>query len=109
VEAVVRLHAGGQYRVHLLGFAPGFPYLAGLDRRLRVARLATPRSQVPAGSVAIGGEHTGIYPVATAGGWNLIGRTGARLIDPVRAAAGASDAFLLQPGDGVRFVAVAAL
>jgi inhibitor of KinA len=106
VSEVVRRHAAGMYRVHLLGFAPGFPYLSGLDRRLHTPRLATPRPQVPAGSVAIGGEHTGVYPVATAGGWNLIGRTDAPLLDLARAAAGETEAFLMQPGYGVRFVVV---
>jgi inhibitor of KinA len=68
--------------------------------------MATPRPKVPAGSVAIGGEHTGIYPVATAGGWHLIGRTSLTLLDLDRAAREDPEAFLLHPGDGVRFVAV---
>lgn len=107
VRKVIQLHTAATYRVHLLGFAPGFAYLAGLDRRLHTPRLATPRPRIPAGSVAIGGEHTGVYPVATAGGWNLIGRTDVPLLIPTRAMAGETEAFLLQPGDAVRFVAVA--
>ncbi len=106
VERTIELHARGEYRVHLLGFSPGFPYLSGLDARLQLPRRETPRLRVPAGSVGIGGEHTGVYPVATAGGWNLIGRTNAPLLDASRARAGSPDAFVLQPGDSVRFVSV---
>ncbi len=106
VSRCVELHAAVTYRVQILGFCPGFPYLSGLDRRLHVPRLDTPRTRVPAGSVAIGGEHTGIYPVSTAGGWNLIGRTDLRLLDPEAALADRRDAFTLHPGDLVRFVPV---
>lgn len=106
VDKVIQLHLAGEYRVHLLGFSPGFPYLGGLDKRLRVPRLDTPRPRVAAGSVGIGGEHTGVYPVATAGGWNLLGRTSTPLLAPERAVPGSREAFLLQPGDGVRFVRV---
>jgi len=97
---VVELHCLPVYRVYSLGFAPGFPYLGDLDPRLQVPRLATPRLQVPAGSVAIGGAQTGIYPVASPGGWNLIGRTEARLFVP-----NAPDEakFLLRAGDLVKF------
>lgn len=105
-QEVVVLHSAPVYRVQMLGFSPGFPYLAGLDPKLHVPRMATPRPKVPAGSVAIGGEHTGIYPVATAGGWHLIGRTSLTLMDLDRAAREDPDAFLLHPGDGVRFVPV---
>ena len=105
-QEVVTLHSAPVYRVQILGFSPGFPYLAGLDPKLHVPRMATPRPKVPAGSVAIGGEHTGIYPVATAGGWHLIGRTSLTLLDLDRAAREDREAFLLHPGDGVRFVAV---
>jgi inhibitor of KinA len=105
VEQVVALHLTPTYRVHLLGFAPGFPYLGGLDARLHTPRHASPRPRVPAGSVAIGGEHTGIYPVASPGGWNLIGRTSVVLFDPARGQPGGEDAmFFLQPGDAVKFV-----
>lgn len=102
---VIQRHANGRYVVALLGFAPGFPYLLGLDPVLHTPRLAAPRPAVPAGSVAIGGEHAGIYPAELPGGWNLIGRTNAALMrdagdDPPETA------FLFAPGDGVRFVAV---
>lgn len=105
VEEVVEQHAGAQYRVHCLGFAPGFPYLGGLPRRLHTPRLATPRPRIPAGSVAIGGEHAGIYPVASPGGWNLVGWTPTRLFRPE--AEGTEDMFLLRPGDELRFCRVA--
>lgn len=103
---VVALHVAPVYRVQLLGFAPGFAYLSGLDPRLHTPRLDTPRPRVSSGAVAIGGPHTGVYPVATAGGWNLIGRTEMVLLDGERAAAGDAAAFALQPGDAVRFVEV---
>lgn len=107
VPEVIARHTAPLYRVHLLGFAPGFAYLGALDPRLHTPRLATPRPRVPAGAVAIGGEHTGIYPVASPGGWNLIGRTTATLFDPGRPEAEGGEAkFLLRPGDQVRFVAV---
>jgi KipI family sensor histidine kinase inhibitor len=95
---VVRRHAAAAYRVAMLGFAPGFPYLIGLDPALQVARLAEPRLRVPAGSVAIGGLQTGIYPRESPGGWNLIGRTPLVLFD-----ARAEPPCLLAPGDDVRF------
>lgn len=98
---VVELHSGGAYRVHCLGFSPGFPYLNGMDARLHTPRLAVPRAKVPLGSVAIGGEHTGIYSLPTAGGWNLIGRTPSRLFQPE--APDADGMFLLRSGDWVRF------
>jgi KipI family sensor histidine kinase inhibitor len=99
---VITRHTAAEYRVAMLGFAPGFPYLLGLDPALAVARRATPRTSVPAGSVGIGGAQTGIYPQASPGGWQLIGRTALRLFDPQRAAPS-----LLAPGDRVRFVSVA--
>lgn len=99
---VVELHLKGRYRVHCLGFSPGFPYLGGLDPKLHTPRLATPRRRVAAGSVAIGGEHTGIYSVDSPGGWNLIGRTSSRLFNP--SASTLEEMFLLHPGDGVQFV-----
>lgn len=109
VPEVIARHTAPVYRVHMLGFAPGFPYLGGLDPRLHTPRLATPRPRVPAGSVAIGGEHTGIYPVASPGGWNLIGRTSLTLFDPARGGPGCEEAmFLLRPGDQVKFVPVTA-
>ena len=81
-EEVVALHSGRDYRIYMLGFLPGFPYLGGLDKQLFTPRLGTPRTAIPAGSVGIGGEQTGIYPIASPGGWQLIGRTPLKLFDP---------------------------
>ncbi len=105
-EEVVGLHAANIYRVHLLGFAPGFPYLGGLDARLHTPRLASPRPRVRAGSVAIGGEHTGIYTVDSPGGWNIIGHTDVKVFDPARGGSNGDDEamFLLKAGDMVKFV-----
>ena len=101
---VGELHSATLYKVYLLGFAPGFPYLGDLDPRLHTPRLAAPRPRVAAGSVAIGGEHTGIYSVESPGGWNIIGRTTVRLFDSGRAGEDERAMFLLKPGDRVRFV-----
>lgn len=99
-QEVVKLHSGRDYRIYMLGFLPGFPYLGGLDERLFTPRLGTPRTAIPAGSVGIGGEQTGIYPIASPGGWQLIGRTPLRLFDP--------DAGTLPyaAGDSIRFVPI---
>jgi KipI family sensor histidine kinase inhibitor len=104
VEEVIARHSAPTYRVHCLGFAPGFPYLGGLDPRLHTPRLASPRPRVPAGSVAIGGEHTGVYSIASPGGWNLIGRTDAALFNPC--AGSVEKMFLLRAGDRVTFIPV---
>ena len=100
-DEVVALHASVEYEVLFLGFAPGFAYLGELPDALRVARLATPRVRVPAGSVAIAGGATAAYPQASPGGWRLLGATSTRLFDP-----GAVEPALLRPGDLVRFVPV---
>lgn len=99
-DEVVALHTSVDYTVAFLGFAPGFPYLTGLPAQLRVPRLATPRTSVPAGSVAIAGEWCGIYPTASPGGWRLLGRTDVTLFDARR-----DPAALLTPGTRVRFCA----
>ena len=99
-EAIAR-HAAGVYRVAMLGFAPGFPYLLGLDRGLAMPRLDTPRTRVAAGSVGIGGAQTGIYPRQGPGGWRIIGRTPLTLFDPARATPN-----LVAPGQQVRFVPI---
>ncbi len=100
---VVALHAAPVYRIYLLGFTPGFPYLGGLDPRLACPRLDSPRLRTPAGSVAIAGLQAGIYPVESPGGWRVLGRTPLRLFDP---APGAARPFLLAAGEGLRFVPV---
>ncbi len=98
VQEVIQRHCAATYTVAFLGFAPGFPYLTGLDPKLRVARLKTPRTRVVAGAVAIAGEFAGIYPQATPGGWRILGHTSTRLFD-----AGNTPPALLAPGDHVRF------
>ena len=103
-EAVIERHHQGRYRVLCLGFAPGFPYLGGLDAALATPRLASPRPRVPAGSVAIGGDHTGIYSIPSPGGWNLIGQTSTALFDPH--SADLEKMFRLRAGDRVSFVPV---
>ncbi|HEX3814650.1 MAG TPA: 5-oxoprolinase subunit PxpB [Mycobacteriales bacterium] len=99
IEDVVRVHSESAYLVAFLGFAPGFGYLTGLDPRLRLPRRDSPRTRVPAGSVAIAGEYTAVYPKPTPGGWHLLGRTEVSVFDP-----GAVRPALLGPGDRVRFV-----
>jgi len=95
---VVRLHTQGEYPVYMIGFTPGFPYLGGLDERIAAPRLPSPRQRVPAGSVGIAGQQTGIYPVDSPGGWRLIGWTPLKLFDPL-----ADPPSLLAPGDVVIF------
>jgi inhibitor of KinA len=102
VDEVAALHSAAEYRVYMIGFTPGFPYLGGLDARLAMPRRGTPRAHVPAGSVAIGGAQTGIYPSESPGGWWVIGRTPVRLFEPER-----DPPSLLVPGDRVRFVPIA--
>ena len=72
---IITKHISGNYLVYFIGFSPGFPYIGGMDHKLETPRLKTPRTVVPAGSVAIGGSQTGIYPIQSPGGWNIIGRT----------------------------------
>lgn len=98
---VIARHSSPTYVVQMIGFTPGFPYLAGLDPSLVTPRRAEPRTRVPAGSVGIGGEQTGIYAIATPGGWNIIGATPLSLFDPLR-----DPAALLRVGDRVRFVPI---
>jgi inhibitor of KinA len=98
-EVVVR-HTGRVYRVFMMGFLPGFPYMGTVDRAIAAPRRATPRLKVAPGSVGIAGSQTGIYPMETPGGWQVIGRTEVKLFDLSR-----SDAFLLGPGDAVEFYA----
>jgi 5-oxoprolinase (ATP-hydrolysing) subunit B len=101
VDEVIALHLAGTYVVAFIGFLPGFAYLDGLDVRLHVSRRAQPRTRVPAGSVAIAGAQSGIYPFDSPGGWQIIGSTTLRMFDPNR-----EPLALQQPGDSVRFVAL---
>lgn len=98
---MIRLHANANYVVQMLGFSPGFPYLAGLPSQLHTPRRASPRIQVPAGSVAIGGGQTGIYSCTSPGGWHIIGRTPVQLFNLQR-----DSPCLLQTGDAIRFVPI---
>lgn len=100
-EGVIAAHTATAWRVAFGGFAPGFAYLSGGDPRLQVPRRAEPRPSVPAGSVGLAGEFSGVYPRSSPGGWQLIGRTAAALWDPVR-----EPPALLSPGVWVRFRAV---
>ena len=97
-DELVSLHAGARYLVYFIGFTPGLPYLGGLPERIRLPRLETPRTKVPAGSVGIGGIQVCIYSVESPGGYWIVGRTPLRLYDPE-----ASDPVLLRPGDHIRF------
>ena len=101
--AVVDAHVRQLYRVYMLGFLPGFAYMGMVDACIAAPRLARPRERVPAGSVGIAGQQTGIYPLESPGGWKLIGRTPWRLFDPQR-----PEPVLLRPGDRVRFRAISA-
>lgn len=83
-EEVVKRHSAPEYLIYMLGFTPGFTYLGGLDSSIETPRLKTPRVSIPAGSVGIAGKQTGIYPIASPGGWQLIGRTPVRMYDPLR-------------------------
>ena len=98
VDEVARRHSTASYQVNCVGFTPGFPYLSGLPTELATPRRATPRTEIPAGSVAIGGAQTGIYPRKSPGGWNVIGRTPLRLFDVRR-----EPPAIFQAGDQVRF------
>jgi len=100
-DAVIQLHVSAIYRVYFLGFAPGFAYLGELPEALTTPRLATPRKSVPAGSVGIAGSQTGVYPIATPGGWRLLGRTPLAMFQPNRA-----NMSLLLTGDRVRFTPI---
>lgn len=98
ISDIIATHSEPEYVVYLIGFSPGFPYLGGMSPQIAVPRMDSPRLLVPAGSVAIGGEQTGIYPMATPGGWRLIGRTPQTLFRPDR-----NPPSLLRAGDAVRF------
>jgi inhibitor of KinA len=101
LNEVVDLHSAAEYRVACIGFVPGFPFLAGLPKELATPRRATPRKEIPAGSVGIGGAQTGVYPLRSPGGWNLIGRTPLHLFDPEK-----TPPVFLRAGDRVRFRSV---
>ena len=99
VEDVIRFHSERTYTIYMMGFTPGFPYMGKLDDVIVTPRLETPRTRVPAGTVAIAGSQTGIYPIDSPGGWRLIGHTSLNLFDPE-----SESPFLFSPGDEVNFV-----
>lgn len=100
-KEVVDLHRNAEYRVNCIGFTPGFPFLSGLPAKIATPRRATPRKEIPVGSVAIGGKQTGVYPIRSPGGWNVIGRTPLKLFDPTK-----NPPALLRAGDRVRFSSI---
>jgi inhibitor of KinA len=101
VEDVIRIHSGALYQIYMIGFTPGFPFLGGLPSVLHTPRLETPRPLVPAGSVGIANNQTGVYPIDSPGGWRLIGRTPLSLFNPSR-----ENPFLYRAGDMIRFVRI---
>ena len=102
-EEVIRLHTGTAYRVYMIGFTPGFPYMGQLPEALDTPRRETPRTHIPKGSVAIAQRQTGIYPVVSPGGWQIIGRTPLELFDPLQ-----NKPSLMVMGDEVRFTSITA-
>jgi KipI family sensor histidine kinase inhibitor len=102
-EEIIKIHSDTKYLIYMLGFLPGLPYLGGMDKRLNTPRLKNPRTKIPEGSVGIGGEQTGIYPLASPGGWQLIGRTPIRPYDPNR-----ENPFLYNAGDCIKFFPISA-
>lgn len=101
-EEVIQIHSGNEYLVYMIGFAPGFPYLGGMSERIATPRRQTPRLSIHPGSVGIAGNQTGVYPIETPGGWQLIGRTPTALFRPSE-----HPPTLLQAGDIVRFRPIA--
>ncbi len=101
-DEVIAIHASVDYPIYMIGFTPGFCYLGGLDRRLQTPRRKTPRISLPAGSVGLAESQTGMYPVESPGGWQIIGRTPLRLFTPAR-----ENPFLYEAGDRIRFVPIA--
>lgn len=100
-EEIIERHSSVDYKVYMLGFLPGFVYLGGLDPKLEMPRLATPRVKIPQGAVGIGGSQTGVYPLESPGGWRLIGSTPVDFYDPCR-----EEPVLCRAGDSIRFVPI---
>lgn len=100
-EEIIAIHSGVDYKIYMMGFLPGFVYLGGLDKRICVPRLETPRTRIEPGAVGIGGSQTGVYPVASPGGWRILGRTYLKFYDPCRA-----EPILCRAGQYIRFVPI---
>lgn len=101
VEKIIELHTSTVYKVYMMGFSPGFPYMGILPASLITPRKSSPRVRVPAGSVAISGNQTGVYPIESPGGWNIIGRTPLKLFDKAK-----DNPFLLNTGDSIKFIPI---
>jgi inhibitor of KinA len=101
IDDVVRLHSSAVYQIYMIGFTPGFPFLGGLPEELNTPRMETPRTIVPAGSVGIANNQTGIYPVESPGGWRIVGRTPLKLFDPTK-----KDPCFYKPGDSIKFTPI---
>lgn len=102
-EELIRKHTKPEYLVYMIGFTPGFPYLGGMDESLATPRKKEPRSKIPAGSVGIAGSQTGVYPIASPGGWQIIGRTPLKLFDPYR-----ENPVMIEAGQYIRYVSISA-
>ena len=98
---IIQCHEGGLYKVYFTGFSPGFPYIVGMDPSLSTPRLTTPRKQVPAGTIGIAAEQTGIYPLSSPGGWNLIGQTPIKIFDWHQ-----PTDLMLRIGDSIKFISI---
>lgn len=101
IDEVISIHTSKEYLVYMLGFTPGFPYLGGMDKKIATPRLKTPRTKIPGGSVGIAGEQTGVYPIESPGGWQLLGRTPLKLFDQEN-----EKPFLLKAGEYIKFVSI---
>lgn len=101
LDEVIKIHTSLEYLIYMIGFTPGFPYLGGMNDKIATPRLQVPRNKIPVGSVGIAGNQTGIYPIESPGGWQLIGRTPVKLYDPSR-----KEPVLLNAGDYIKFVQI---